>query len=503
MKLLLKQNLIAVLILSAIIFTSCKKKEETLNKVKEKVAYNKKVTESLCMSDWFPHIQTPAPEEGKGSPFDVPSTTNAIFHQWSWQKFLWLTKPTVEVELIPIITRGEPTPIIITRKLPLFLNPEKMHQVTSHLESVPLTKGVAVVLTDTKQAGPGAILKTNPAYNKKNNKAETVYYSIHVSPIFKEAATKFKDSILNGTLSKNNLSSFPVGSLELKVSWVAKSAIPENELDNYYTTVAAISENGTDYVNTEVALLGMHVVGVVENHPEFIWATFEHSDMAPNYDRGEDKASSLTEKLLFEKGETSGITGITWDSKTQQPVLKSKAFDLFEYGVPRDSTGGFMKNTSQEEPINFNNIRDINACVKKNLEKEEGPWKNYFYNGSIWIDTDGFSSEQQAQILVGLRGEVANAYPGGFARGSLNCANVTMETFTQTFKDELSEVNVGNLANCFSCHNAVSYTNNSSPIYMSHIFDAYIKRAEGKTFDEVEAMKAKQEVEEFIRFQLE
>ncbi|WP_420553713.1 hypothetical protein [Tenacibaculum aiptasiae] len=503
MKLLLKQNLIAALILSAIIFTSCKKEEKELKKEKDKIAYNEKSNASLCMSDWFPHEQTPPPEEGKGSPFDVSSTTNRIFHQWSWQKFLWLTKPTIEIDLIPIIIRGEPDPIVITKKLPLFLNPQRMHQVTSHLDDVPLQNGVAVMLSDTKQAGSSGILKTNPAYNKKNNKAETVYYSIHVSPIFKKAATKFKDSILNGTLSKDNLSSFPVGSLELKVSWVAKSAIPEDKIDDYYTTVAGISENGVDYVNTEVALLGMHVVGVVENHPEFIWATFEHTDMAPNYDRGEDKASSSTEKLLFEKGETSGIAGITWDTLTKQPVLKSKAFDLFQYGVPRDSTGGFMKNTSQEEPINFKNISDINACVKGHLEKEKGPWKNYFYNGSIWIDTDGFTPEQQAQILVGLRGEVSSAYPGAFARGSLNCANVTMETFTQTFQDKLSEVNVGNLANCFSCHNAVSYTKNSSPIYMSHIFDAYIKRAEGKTFNEVEAMKAKQEVEEFIRFQLE
>ncbi|MEC4621935.1 hypothetical protein VST04_27980, partial [Bacillus paranthracis] len=27
----------------------------------------------------------------------------------------------------------------------------------------------------------------------------------------------------------------------------------------------------------------MHVVGVVENHPEFIWATFEHHASTPDY----------------------------------------------------------------------------------------------------------------------------------------------------------------------------------------------------------------------------
>src|ERR1041385_514811 len=46
-----------------------------------------------CESFWFPHASTPAPKEGIGSPFDTTSTTNCMFHQWSWQKFLWLTKP--------------------------------------------------------------------------------------------------------------------------------------------------------------------------------------------------------------------------------------------------------------------------------------------------------------------------------------------------------------------------------------------------------------------------
>ena len=450
----------------------------------------KKATGSLCESNWFPHSKTPAPEEGKGSPFDVPSTTNAIFHQWSWQKFLWLTKPTTEVVLLPIITRGVPTPIKLKVKLPLFLNPKKMHQVTSHMQEVVQQEGAALVLTDTLQAGSSGVLKTNPAYNK-DNKSETVFYSIHMSPTMKNAAEKFKDSILNGKLKKNNLSSFPVGSLELKVSWVAKNAIPDNEIANYYTTVAAVSRDGKTYVNTEVALLGMHIVGVVENHPEFIWATFEHDDLAPNYDWKLNKASSTENKLLFAKGSTSGIDGITWEKTS--PKLKYKAFDLFEYGVPRNLNGELM-DTSQEESINFDNIKKINTCVKQNLKDV---WRKYFYNGSIWIDTDGFSTKQQAQVLVGLRNATSNGEPQSFARGSLNCANVTMETYTQTFQDSIQKIDVGNLANCFSCHKAVSYTDNSSPIYMSHVFDAYMTAKEGKTFNEVELLKAKQEIEEF------
>ena len=89
MKLTTKLILNAMLVIGVVFFNSCKKKKKENDAVEpvEEVAYNKTATQSLCESDWFPHTQTPAPSEGKGSPFDVSSTTNAIFHQWSWQKF--------------------------------------------------------------------------------------------------------------------------------------------------------------------------------------------------------------------------------------------------------------------------------------------------------------------------------------------------------------------------------------------------------------------------------
>ena len=495
MKLSFKLALGLLLALSTIFLNSCKENKKKPVKVQTEVAYNKLEIESLCQSNWFPHSQTPAPDEGKGSPFDTISTTNAIFHQWSWQKFLWVTKPEYQIEKLFVKLEGKDIPLYVGETLPLFLNPKKMYQVNAHLESITSVPGASVVLEDTAQAGSSGILKTNPAYNSVNNKEETVFYSIHVSPILKNAAKKFKDAILNGSLAKNNLSSFPVGSLELKVSWTSIDAIPANKRANYFTTVGAVNDGKGNFINTEVALLGMHVVGVVENHPEFIWATFEQDDLAPNYDRKKNVAISSTDKLLFAKDKTTGINGITWDTASLSAKEKYKAYDLFQYGVPRDSVGNFMK-TCQQEPINFENIKNINACVKKHLKDV---WNNYFYNGSIWIDTDKLNTEQQAKLLVDLGSSVGDATVGSSARGSLNNANVTMETYTQTFKSSIEDIKVDNLANCFSCHNAVSYTGNKSPIYLSHAFNSYIKRAEGKTFDEVEMLKAKQEVKEFMK----
>lgn len=417
--------------------------------------------DSLCFADpsWFPHKNTPAPAEGKGSPFDTSSTTNQIFHQWSWQKFLWLTKPD---------KGGNP----------LFLNPDKVKQVTSTMAPVTIPAGTLLQLQDTKQAGSKqAILQTNPQYNP-GGKSETVYYSIHMNHLMYDNAKKFGALIHAGKLPDASQARFPVGSFELKVAWVPVTAIPANKQKLYYTAMASLStDGGKTFNNTQMALIGMHVVGVVENHPEFIWATFEHDDLAPNYDWETMRASNTgTEKLLCKRATTPSIDGIIYDTTTKLGVIPHMVFDLFQYGVPQNPRhkGGKFMTTSQSEPINFQNIAGINKCVKSQLDDV---WKNYFYNGSIWLNMDGTDAERQAFIIDSLGGNIGNATPGSYARGSLNCANVTMESFTQTFESQRDSINVNTLANCFSCHSGQAFDTTMpplSPLYMSHTFQDYV-----------------------------
>jgi hypothetical protein len=453
-------------------------------KPKDKKAYDNAnlPPDSLCLvqPSWFPHSQTPAPEEGIGSPFDTSSTTNQIFHQWSWNKFLWLTKPDVG-------------------KTPLFLNQAKCLQVTSSMQLVKVPADVQLVIQDINQAGSDGILRTNANYN--NGQGDTVFYSIHMNPQMYKAALAFGDSLAKKLLDSTNLSSFPVGSFELKVAWVPTTAIPAAKLGNYYTALASLSrDGGNTFKNTQMALIGMHVVGVVQNHPEFIWATFEHDDLAPNYDWKKNTASSDTDKLLFKKGSVTGINGILYNDTTQLGVTPYQAFDLYQYGIPM-SGDSFMV-TSQSEPINFSNVQGINKCVQGKLDDV---WKNYFYNGSIWLNTDGKTPMQQAALIDSLAYNIDKATPGSFARGSMNCANVTMETYTQTFQKTIGSINVNNLANCFSCHSGVSFssktTNLVSPIYMSHSFQLYLL-AQKKPIKEAEAIKLDAERKTFKRLRL-
>ena len=150
------------------------------------------------------------------------------------------------------------------------------------MATVNIPSGATVVLQDTAQAGSeSAVLQTNPDYN--NGTGAMVYYSIHMNPLMYKAGLNFASMIENGQLPATNEASFPVGSFELKVAWVPVSAIPAAKQSEYYITTASLStNNGVSFTNTQVALIGMHVVGVVQNHPEFIWATFEHDDLSPD-----------------------------------------------------------------------------------------------------------------------------------------------------------------------------------------------------------------------------
>jgi len=428
-----------------------------------------------CESDWFPHSQTPAPPEGIGSPFDTSSTTNCIFHQWSWQKFLWLTKPTQNGKA---------------------LFEDSLILVDNQMTAVTPVSGVALVLDDSSQAGSVATLRSNPAYST-DNKSHTVYYSIYVSDILKHTADSMKQVLLHDTTAlKNNDFTFPVGSLEVKASWISIRSLPADQASNYHTSIAIIKATGK---KDTVALLGIHVVGVVINHPEFIWATFEHKDMAPEYNWTNTSSSqdvpvvSSDEKLFFKKGDTATYQNLQWPASAGGPT---NVFTVYPLGIPLIAGGGFMT-TSQVGSLDHDNIVGLNTCVNAGLNDV---WKNYFYSGSLWINTDGLTPKQQADTIAALGGSISHAEAGSIARGSLAAFNITLETYVQVFKP-MHEVIDSNLVNCFSCHNSgatikigTEKFSGTSPLYISHIFTRYLMKSGGVSVDEIEAVK----VQDFV-----
>ncbi len=451
-----------------------------------KIVYDQS-NQAKCSASWFPHIQTPAPAEGKGSPFDTSSTTNAIFHEWSWQKFLWLTKPQ---------SNGKP----------LFEN--ELAWVNSHMEKLEEPKGVSVVLSSDQQAAHNAVLRSNPTFDIKGDTG-IVYYGIAVNNIlYNETQTYCKKIKADTSKYLSNDFTFSVGALELKTAWIAARNIPQAQHKDFYITQAynTLTAQTDDY-----ALLGMHVVGVVENHPEFIWATFEHDALAPNYNWAKtstysDVPVSSDENLMFfEKGSKATIQDLKYEGSVFQNV-----FSIFPYGIPRTLNDSIMPNTAQSiksNKSNLHNIRALNACVRQGLG-DTSVWSSYFYNGSIWIDMDGKTKEEQVVQILDESIYNGSAQKGKPMRGSLACYNITMETYAQEFgQDTIATISANNVVNCFSCHASRGRFNQIvdgstkkvkyySPLYLSHIFQGALKADLGTTADAIEIERIKQAIED-------
>jgi hypothetical protein len=256
-----------------------------------------------------------------------------------------------------------------------------------------------------------------------------------------------------------------------------------------------------------VALLGMHVVGVVENHPEFVWATFEHENLAPAYDWSKATPStdapvtSTVDYPFFNKSSTASVKNIT-----SKNGIYTDVFSVYKYGVPveKGMKGSanvqlYMK-TSQNGSENLGNIRTINQSVKSQLK---GVWNNYFYNGSIWINTAGYVGPQaQAALLDSLSYKLSNSQPGKLTRGSVAAYNITMETYVQVgfTPTSIHGTTVDNLVNCFSCHNTYNSTStgsNLSPLFISHIFKGYVKSLQGLNTKQIKQAHADEFMKEY------
>ncbi|NOQ74835.1 MAG: hypothetical protein GQ574_22665 [Crocinitomix sp.] len=409
--------------------------------------------------------RTPAPLEGATSPFaDNDSVSNCDFQLWSWQKFLWLTNEY----------NGRP----------LFM--DSLHQVTAG--GLLVADPSLIVLVDTSQASDTMDILKTPNFSAGTPPQTTVFSAIFQDDVMYQTMLQYAP-IANNNPSDVDSISYPVGSLELKTTWMAVSGLADTS--TYFITDGTI--NG---VPNRVALLAMHVVGVVENHPEFIWATFEQDALAPNYDwdaatpTSDATVTSTSDYPFFAAGQSATTANIT--SKVENGP-HTDVFGVYKYGIPVEkvadgSANGvqqYMSTCETNPQTSYNNIDNLNQSVKGQLTDI---YKNYFLNGSLWINPKSNDLSRQIFILDSLSYHIGNVDTGQFARGSVASYNITMETYVQAgFRSQpwtINETNVSNLANCFSCHSAAG-PNGQSPLYISHIFTGYMKTLQGKNRSEI------------------
>lgn len=403
-------------------------------------------------ASWFTETTTAAPDD-YGPFVDSSKTSDCDFHLWSFQKFLSLTRS-------------------LSARAPF----QNLLQVSNDLD---LIKSEVLSLTDVTQAGSKGVL-----YDKKN---QAIHYVIFVNKQMYDFQKKYLDEFkknikqntdtvihLGDTVNVNTLSklgldtlSYPVGCFELKTSWILASSLSASELKKYYVTKANIGSPSGELANVDVALLGMHIVGRVANHPELIWATFEHDNLAPNYDwsTGKDTTTKIVsdKNFLFYNANTP-VNGCPMNNKPGSPAKFTNVFNMFTHGLPESFVSNFAP--SHRDSVNNANTVALNKSVRKQLQNKKEVWANYFYKGAMWLD----DPTPKSNFVPGNDsiGSIYNPY----LRGSRAISNITMETYTQV---NFSGIYATGSINCFACHATVDFKNDTTRgvnynLALSHLF---------------------------------
>jgi hypothetical protein len=199
-----------------------------------------------------------------------------------------------------------------------------------------------------------------------------------------------------------------------------------------------------------VALIGVHMVGIIKDHPEFVWATFELPDSAPALPAGMDPHSpgpvSAQDFPLYKGGTAADQCNylpnkMSIDEATQVITPITNVFLQFPDG------GATPASTAAALASSNTNFR---SAIPEHKDKLDPAFANFQLSGSTWL---------LANTLKPGDGDMDKE-----AIGSIDLANATLETFVQ-----------GEGTNCFTCHRTSGGSNYPGKnINTSHIITSQL-----------------------------
>ena len=377
-------------------------------------------------------------------------TTDCGFHEWSWETFVWataldksgtprfMTLPTVD-DLVSIKPDAEKEGV---RPLRLANRALKPHGANG----APEVAGAIVEADGNMMVAPNGY---------------PVLASVHMNPSYFKTAKK--NLIVDGGYQKNpdQDAYFAPGDAIFKATWMRLDAGQKPPVGAYTTQadvpILTIDKKTSLVVTTgkttqaTVALVGLHVVGMTDGHPEFLWGTFEQNLNNPQVpDNTFTTAGTDPKGYTFYAANTSyanvntpnsaAPATLTFDEKTQR-------FSPITSAVLENKTGG--ETNSPDGPAN---IASLNTSSQRFLQGQPGNealFANYSLIGTVWMKPNTYVTTNPSWKNLGSADAV----------GSVNLANSTAETFVQVANDSVLK----NVTNCFSCHDPGSYNFQSSP----------------------------------------
>ncbi len=381
--------------------------------------------------DWVTKPNPPSEIPGGGTDF-------CQFYQFSWQWFLALVSPAES---------GEVRTFQVSENYPVLRaegdsrarqSDEDMQGLFVRLQKSDDPSAEFIIPERVHQAGDQATI-----YDQSGNVA---YYDIRFSRNMCDVPEK---------------GDFPPGTTEIKTAW---RVMGSSEGEKYFTMDAVIND-----IPVSLGLIGFHLVRNTADHPEFVWASFEHGDNAPDCleplsapAAGWSFTSDDCEKCL--EG-SAGCESCSFNKASPAKDLHGTPTEICQ--VYHDGTGP-NDNKAQENIAVVNKLNEqlVGAdgiLTKLSSEDPMAVWQNYINIGALWVSDPKQSANAENQ------------------RGSLQLANSVMETtFQGTFQSGGSGER-GSATNCFACHD---YKGANVPTTdVSHIFDDIVK---GKSTDSTE-----------------
>ncbi len=309
-----------------------------------------------------------------------------------------------------------------------------------------------IIDVEQGQAGGSGVLETQ--------KDGLVYYSTMTNDVYAYFLTGVKNGAIAGAqfpttptelaaiqkyAAANGKPSFTDAqalTMELKSSWIEVTELTKKD---YITTTAMIPvydrSNPQKWVLTgqrkaTLGLLGLHIVGSVQGHPEMIWATFEHFGDTPNakYSYTDKNGNtvpvpqSTAGSWRFSATNSTGPFNVVHMTAKEANILAASGYTI----SPSDSLRTYAWGAGPNNAAANSNLISIHNSVNALMPKGDIR-SDYFLIGATWTTA-------------------GNAPPGGQA-GATNVANSTMETYQQKTKG------------CFLCH-----TDGLAPDTLSHVF---------------------------------
>jgi hypothetical protein len=379
------------------------------------------------------------------------------FHEWSWEAFVWATG--IGTDGRARFTTLHNADELFGNKAAAAKGPKPLSLKPRDLK--PVGAPQARSGDEAAQAGGGLIVDQN---------GQIVWYSTHMNDAYFNFVKANSGSNYAKVPATTN---FPVGAAVFKASW--KVVGPGDDTTKFYTedsVVPMLVPNPCGGIMVDpsgktrpakVALVGLHVVGVTVNHPEFLWATFEQNNNAPDLPAGMDPTSSnpvsnqaftfYAAKTAANKCNVKAGQGGAPQLQITDPVKQTVApiTNIFR----QYATGNACPARTQD--INAVNTASQGQLAQAGTARPPAPketiWANYKLIGTLWLNANTLKPNDPNMVAEGI--------------GSVNLANSTLETFFQ-----------GNTISCFLCHNTMppfGLANGvAKNINLSHVIDALI-----------------------------